>query len=152
MQKHNIIIIIQAMRWWKARCRIIHYNPWKVCDQISSIFQENEGGCQGEYVKFRHSHCLFINREECLFYNSSNNSVQLIGLFSIKEVAAYLKVSQRLVRRMIASGELEAMKVGREWRVPIDAIAAWVDNNREWKRSVINTVQTVNFQFSPDNI
>ncbi len=57
--------------------------------------------------------------------------MQLIDLFSIKEVAAYLKVSQRLVRRMIASGELEAMKVGREWRVPIDAIAAWVDNNRE---------------------
>ena len=76
-------------------------------------------------------------REEYLFYNSSDNSVQLIDLFSIKEVAAYLKVSQRLVRRMIASGELEAMKVGREWRVPIDAIAAWVDNNREWKWSVI---------------
>ena len=57
--------------------------------------------------------------------------MELIDLFSIKEVAAYLKVSQRLVRRMIASGELEAMKVGREWRVPIDTIAAWVDNNRE---------------------
>ena len=57
--------------------------------------------------------------------------MNLIDLFSIKEVAAYLKVSQRLVSRMIASGELEAMKVGREWRVPIDTIAAWVDNNRE---------------------
>jgi excisionase family DNA binding protein len=55
----------------------------------------------------------------------------LVDLFSIKEVSAYLKVSQRLVRRMIATGELEAMKVGREWRVPIDSIAAWVDNNRE---------------------
>ena len=32
---------------------------------------------------------------------------------------------------MIATGELEAMKVGREWRVPIDALAAWVDNNTE---------------------
>lgn len=57
--------------------------------------------------------------------------MQLIDLFSVKEVAEYLKVSQRLVRRMIASGELEAMKVGREWRIPIDAIAAWVENNRE---------------------
>ncbi len=57
--------------------------------------------------------------------------MELIDLFSIKEVAAYLKVSQRLVRRMIASGELEAMKVGREWRIPIDTIAAWVENNRE---------------------
>ena len=56
--------------------------------------------------------------------------MELIDLFSIKEVAAYLKVSQRLVR-MIASGELEAMKVGREWRIPIDTIAAWVENNRE---------------------
>ena len=57
--------------------------------------------------------------------------MELIDLFSIKEVAAYLKVSQRLVRRMIASGELEAMKVGREWRIPMDTIAAWVENNRE---------------------
>lgn len=57
--------------------------------------------------------------------------MQLVELFSIKEVAAYLKVSQRLVRKMIASGELEAMKVGREWRIPIDAIAAWVENNRD---------------------
>lgn len=57
--------------------------------------------------------------------------MELIDLFSIKEVAAYLKVSQRLVRRMIASGELEALKVGREWRIPIDTIAAWVENNRE---------------------
>ena len=57
--------------------------------------------------------------------------MQLIDLFSVKEVAVYLKVSERLVRKMIATGELEAIKVGREWRVPIDSIAAWVDNNRD---------------------
>ena len=57
--------------------------------------------------------------------------MELIDLLSVKEVAAYLHVSKRLVRRMIAQGELEAVKAGREWRIPLDALAAWLDSNRE---------------------
>ena len=55
----------------------------------------------------------------------------IIELLSVKEVAAYLKTSKQQVRRMIASGELEAVMVGREYRIPLDALAAWLDSNRE---------------------
>ncbi len=55
----------------------------------------------------------------------------LIDLLSVKEVAAYMKTTRQQVRRMIASGELEAVMVGREYRIPLDALAAWLDSNRE---------------------
>ena len=55
----------------------------------------------------------------------------IIDLYSVAEVAEYLKTSKQQVRRMIASGELEAVMVGREYRIPLDALAAWLDSNRE---------------------
>ena len=54
----------------------------------------------------------------------------LIDLLSVKEVAAYMKTTRQQVRRMIASGELEAVMVGREYRIPLDTLAAWLDSNR----------------------
>ena len=40
------------------------------------------------------------------------------AILTVKQVAALLQVSLSQVRRMIATGELAAVKVGREWRVP----------------------------------
>ena len=55
----------------------------------------------------------------------------MIDLFSVTEVAEYLKTSKQQVRKMIASGELEAIMVGREYRITLDALAAWLDNRKE---------------------
>ena len=41
---------------------------------------------------------------------------------TVKQVAELPQVSIPQVRRMIANGELSAMKVGREWRVPKAAL------------------------------
>ena len=43
-------------------------------------------------------------------------------ILTVKQVAELLQVSIPQVRRMIANGELSAMKVGREWRVPKAAL------------------------------
>ena len=56
--------------------------------------------------------------------------MEMLDLLTIIEVAEYLKTSKQQVRKMIASGELEAVKVGREYRVPLDALATWLDSNR----------------------
>lgn len=40
------------------------------------------------------------------------------AILTVKQVVALLQVSLLQVRRMIANGELAAVKVGREWRVP----------------------------------
>ena len=44
-------------------------------------------------------------------------------LLTVKEVAAFLKVSRTQVRRMIEFGDLKAIKVGREYRISLASLA-----------------------------
>lgn len=37
--------------------------------------------------------------------------------YNVKEVAEIFKISEQLVRRMIREKRLEAVKIGREWRI-----------------------------------
>ena len=38
-------------------------------------------------------------------------------ILTVKEAAAQLKTTRQQIRKMIQSGELPAVKVGREWRI-----------------------------------
>lgn len=49
----------------------------------------------------------------------------LMTLLTVKEVASYLQTSKQQVRKMIQSGELTAVRVGREYRVPAAALETW---------------------------
>ena len=49
----------------------------------------------------------------------------LMMLLMVKEVASYLQTSKQQVRKMIQSGELTAVRVGREYRVPAAALETW---------------------------
>ncbi len=55
----------------------------------------------------------------------------MIDLFSVTEVAEYLKTSKQQVRKMITSGELDAIMVGREYRITLEALASWLDNQKD---------------------
>ena len=55
----------------------------------------------------------------------------MIDLFSVTEVAEYMKTSKQQVRKMIASGELEAIMVGREYRITLEALSSWLDNQKD---------------------
>ena len=48
----------------------------------------------------------------------------VMKLLSVKEVAAALKISRPQVRKMIASGELPAALVGREYRISAEVLDA----------------------------
>ncbi len=50
-------------------------------------------------------------------------------ILTVKEVAELLKTSRVQVRKMIQSGELPAVMVGREYRIPAEAIKLFVANN-----------------------
>ncbi len=52
-------------------------------------------------------------------------------LLSVKEVAVLLQTSRVQVRRMIQSGELAALKVGREDRIPLAALEAFAQASLE---------------------
>ena len=48
-------------------------------------------------------------------------------LLTVKEVAALLKTSRAQVRKMIQNEELVAVMVGREYRIPLSALNAFLD-------------------------
>lgn len=43
-------------------------------------------------------------------------------ILTVKEVAKLLKTTCQQVRKMIANSELSAVKVGREWRIPLECV------------------------------
>lgn len=53
----------------------------------------------------------------------------LSELLTVKEAAEWLKTSRVQVRRMIQSGELAAVKVGREYRIPLACLKVYVESN-----------------------
>lgn len=50
-------------------------------------------------------------------------------ILTVKEAAAHLKTTRQQIRKMIANGELPAVKVGREWRIPMEGIKLFLENN-----------------------
>ena len=50
-------------------------------------------------------------------------------LLTVKEAAEWLKTSRVQVRKMIQSGELLAVKVGREYRIPMACLKEYIQNN-----------------------
>ena len=50
-------------------------------------------------------------------------------ILTVKEVAELLKTSRVQVRNMIQSGEPPAVMVGREYRIPVEAIKLFIANN-----------------------
>jgi len=50
-------------------------------------------------------------------------------LLTVKEAAQWLKTSRVQVRKMIQSGDLLAVKVGREYRIPLVSIRGYIKCN-----------------------
>ena len=46
----------------------------------------------------------------------------MTSILTVKEVASLLKTSRQQVYKMIQSGDLPAVKVGREWRIRMDTL------------------------------
>ena len=53
-------------------------------------------------------------------------------ILTVKETAALLKTTRQQVRKMIMNGELPAVKVGREWRIP-RAVLKELFNQELWR-------------------
>lgn len=45
-----------------------------------------------------------------------------VGVLTLKETAALLRVSEPTVRKKLLSGEIPGRQVGRQWRVRSDAL------------------------------
>ena len=55
-------------------------------------------------------------------------STEGVKVYSVKEVAKILKTTCQQVRKMIQNEELAAVKVGREWRIPVERLEEFLEN------------------------
>ncbi len=53
----------------------------------------------------------------------------MMSVLTVKEAAGLLKTTQQQIRKMIHSGVIPALRVGREWRIPQDYIESFIEEN-----------------------
>jgi excisionase family DNA binding protein len=41
------------------------------------------------------------------------------NLITVREAASYLRISARTVYRLIESGQIGAVRIGKQWRIPV---------------------------------
>lgn len=56
--------------------------------------------------------------------------VTLSSFLTTEEVLGYLKVNPRTIYRLIRSGELPAVRIGRQWRFRRTDLNDWIDRQR----------------------
>ncbi|MDR3360178.1 MAG: helix-turn-helix domain-containing protein [Bifidobacteriaceae bacterium] len=50
------------------------------------------------------------------------------AFLTVSEVAETLRVSDMTIYRLISSGEIRAIKVGRSYRIPAEALDEWLSD------------------------
>ncbi len=50
-------------------------------------------------------------------------------VMTVREVAGYLKVKERTIYRLVASGDMPGFKVGGSWRFRKAVVDRWTDAN-----------------------
>ncbi len=58
--------------------------------------------------------------------------VELAAFLKTDEVLGYLKVNARTIYRLIRTGELPAVRIGRQWRFRRTDLDDWLDRQRPW--------------------
>ncbi|GAA1757888.1 helix-turn-helix domain-containing protein [Nostocoides vanveenii] len=58
---------------------------------------------------------------------SADRQLSEVKFLTVAEVAAIMRVSKMTVYRMVHGGELPAIRVGRSFRVPADAVDAYLE-------------------------
>lgn len=59
----------------------------------------------------------------------SNDRLGEVRFLTVAEVASIMRVSKMTVYRMVHNGDLPAVRVGRSFRVPEDAVHDYLDSS-----------------------
>lgn len=59
----------------------------------------------------------------------SNERLAEVRFLTVAEVASIMRVSKMTVYRMVHNGELPAVRVGRSFRVPEDAVNSYLESS-----------------------
>jgi len=63
--------------------------------------------------------CLKVR---CIMASNNSGDLSEVKFLTVAEVAAVMRVSKMTVYRLVHSGELPAVRVGRSFRVPEDTV------------------------------
>jgi excisionase family DNA binding protein len=58
------------------------------------------------------------------------SNATLAAFLTTEEVLSCLKVNPRTIYRLIKTGELPAVRIGRQWRFRRSDLDAWIDRQR----------------------
>lgn len=61
---------------------------------------------------------------------TDNQGSELETFLTTEEVLSYLNVTPRTIYRLIRSGELPALRIGRQWRFRRCDLDAWLERQR----------------------
>jgi len=56
-------------------------------------------------------------------------------ILTIKEVAAYLKLTEKTAYRLAAEGKLPGFKIGGSWRFEISDIKKWIEQQKAQQKN-----------------
>ena len=67
-----------------------------------------------------------------IMYDSMILEVMLLDeIYTPKEVAALLKISERKVNELLRNGEIKASKIGRQWRITEQQLSDFLKENEQ---------------------
>ncbi len=62
------------------------------------------------------------------------NNEPMETMLTVDEVAAIFNVSPRTVLRLIEAGEIQALRVGRQWRFRKEWVRGWIEQHTSQSR------------------
>ena len=66
---------------------------------------------------------------------SNNESQEMEAFLTTEEVLSYLKITPRTIYRLIRTGELPAVRIGRQWRFRRADLDRWLERQRPFSTS-----------------
>lgn len=61
---------------------------------------------------------------EKVLHAPASSAVPLV--YTIREVVPLLQLSRNSVRKLLQSGELQSVRCGRKWLIPVEALSAFL--------------------------
>jgi excisionase family DNA binding protein len=65
----------------------------------------------------------------------NNQSHEMEAFLTTEEVLSYLKITPRTIYRLIRTGELPAVRIGRQWRFRRADLDHWLERQRAFSTS-----------------
>jgi excisionase family DNA binding protein len=73
-----------------------------------------------------------FGKNSCIFSNRTSIHLRqtMSDIWTIKDVARYLKLTEKTAYRLVVDGEIPGFKVGGSWRFTREEIEQWIKNRQ----------------------